>query len=97
MSGLPRSEKTACVRTSRLLVIEPEAELPSVMKIIDCSASSCLSVRCILQSRSFLLLSETFLAVSRAFFWMPEMALRSFSFSTIFRWSTCAVSECLCR
>ena len=38
------------------------------MKIIDCSARSFLSVRCILQSRSFLLLSDTFLAVSRAFF-----------------------------
>ena len=68
MSGLPRSEKTACVRTSRLVVIDPEAELPSVMKIIDCSANSFLSVRWILQSRSFLLLSDTFLAVSRAFF-----------------------------
>lgn len=65
---LAPQRKTACVRTSRLLVIEPDAELPSVMKIIDSSASSFLSVRCILQSRSFLLLSDTFLAVSRAFF-----------------------------
>ena len=95
--GLPRSEKTACVRGSRLLVIEPDAELPSVMKSIDSSASSWRSVRCTLQSRSFLLFSDTFLAVSRAFFCMPEMALRSFSFSTIFFWRICAVSECLCR
>ncbi|CDC96433.1 unknown [Alistipes sp. CAG:268] len=94
---MPRSEKTACVRTSREAVIEPEAESPSVMKIIDCSASSFLSVKWILQSRSLRLLSETFLAVSRAFFWMPEMALRSFSFSTIFFCSVCAVSGCLCR
>ena len=26
-----------------------------------------------------------------------EMALRSFSFSTIFRWRICAVSACLCK
>ena len=77
--------------------MEPDAELPSVMKIIDCSASSLRSVRWILQSRSFLLFRLTFLAVSRAFFWMPEIALRSFSFSTIFRWRICAVSACLCR
>ncbi len=32
-SGLPRSEKTAWVRTSRLLVILPDAESPSVMKM----------------------------------------------------------------
>ncbi|MBQ2254136.1 MAG: (E)-4-hydroxy-3-methylbut-2-enyl-diphosphate synthase, partial [Clostridia bacterium] len=44
-SGLPRNENTACVCTSRLLVIEPDAELPSVMKIIDSSARSFLSVR----------------------------------------------------
>ena len=67
--------------TSRDLVIDPLAEFPSVMKIIDSSARSFLSVRWIRQSRSFLLLRLTFLAISRAFFWMPEIALRSFSLS----------------
>ena len=32
-NGFPRSENTACVRTSRLLVMDPDADRPSVMKI----------------------------------------------------------------
>ena len=38
--GLPRSEKTAWVRTSRIFVIEPVADRPSVMKIDEASFSS---------------------------------------------------------
>ena len=36
-SGFPRNENTACVCALRLVVMEPLAESPSVMKIIEFS------------------------------------------------------------
>ena len=39
-SGFPRRENTACVSALRTLVIVPEAESPSVMKIAESSRRS---------------------------------------------------------
>ena len=91
--GFPRSEKTACVLTSRLLVILPLAESPSVMKMHDSSLRSFLtSEKWIRQSRSLRLCRLAFLARSRASFVTPAIALRSRSDSLIFPSITSATS-----
>lgn len=55
-NGLPRRLKTACRFGSRLFVIEPLAESPSVMKMqLSSRLSPFVSFRWIRQSRSFLL------------------------------------------
>ncbi len=85
-SGLPRSENTAWVATSRILVIEPLAESPSVMKSdvssrLSLSLGARVSQKCTWQSRSLLLLSAVFFARSRACLVTPAIALRSLSLS----------------
>ena len=54
-NGLPRRLNTAWVLTSRLLVMEPLAESPSVIKIQESSSSPLPfgSLRCMRQSRVF--------------------------------------------
>ena len=42
--GLPRREKTAWVSASRAVVMEPEAERPSVMNRVVSPARACLEL-----------------------------------------------------
>ena len=98
LSGLPRSENTACVFTSRLLVILPLAESPSVIKIeLSSLRSFFASLKCARQSRSFLLCKLAFLALSRAILVTPAMAFRSRSLSSILRFSSSATSAWMCK
>ena len=97
-NGLPRRLKTACRFGSRLFVIEPLAESPSVMKMqLSSRLSPFVSFRWIRQSRSFLLCRLAFFARSRASLVTPAIALRSFSDSWILRSRASDVSAFLCR
>ena len=97
-NGLPRKLKTACVFTSRLLVMEPEAESPSVIKSVLSKLLGFLaSVKCTRQSRNFLLCRLAFFARSLANFLMPESSLRSRSACKILRNNASATSGFLCR
>ena len=80
------------------MVIEPEAESPSVMKSVLSKLRGFLaSVKCTLQSRSFLLCKLDFLALSFANFLIPESSLRSRSACRILRNNWSATSGFLCK
>ena len=84
LSGLPLRLNTACVLALRALVIEPDAESPSVINMaVDSLSSFFSSVRCMRQSRNLRLCKLAFLAFSRACFCIPLIALRSLSESFI--------------
>src|SRR5690606_14796721 len=96
-NGFPRKLKTACVFTSRDLVIEPEAEFPSVInKVLSKLRGFLASVKCTLQSRNFLLCKEAFLARSLASLRIPDNSLRSRSAWRILRNKALATSGFLC-
>ena len=93
--GFPLSENTACVFTSRLFVMLPLAESPSVMNMaLSSLRSSFTSLKCMRQSRSFLLCRLAFFALSLASFVTPAIALRSFSLDCIF-WSITSATSAL--
>src|SRR5690606_41816485 len=85
-NGFPRKLKTACVFTSRDLVIEPDAEFPSVIdKVLSKLRGVLASDKCTRQSRNFLLCKEAFLARSLANVLIPDDDLRSRTAGTILR------------
>src|SRR5574343_1856004 len=97
-NGFPRKLKTAWVFTSRDLVIEPEAESPSVInKVLSKLLGFLASVKCTRQSRSFLLCKLAFLARSLANLRIPDNSLRSRSAWRILRKSKSATSGFLCK
>ena len=100
--GFPLREKTAWVLAFRTLVMVPEAESPSVMKMDVFSRSSSLflrglSLKWMRQSRSLRLYTLAFLLRSRVFFWMPAISSRSAWDSLIFFSMTGTMSMCMCR
>ena len=82
---------TACVFTSHALVIEPLAESPSVMKIVDSCRSICFVFRCTAIAQ-FLLCKNCFCALIRKF-WVP----RNFFSLPLALMNLVRLFGCLCR
>jgi len=100
LSGFPRRLNTACVMTSRAVLSVPEAESPSVRKIMERSPISACGPVCPrwnLQSLSLGMLMEIFLAFSLAIFLTSDSFLRMVSLVRIFWFRSCATSGFLCR
>ena len=101
-NGLPFRENTACVFTSRLLVIDPDALSPSVINSVVSNLLSpfglaFLSFKCTRQSLNFLLCRDAFFARSRANFRIPWRSFRSRSARWIFFKIASATSAFLCK